>query len=989
MFKQAIIAIVLFFITLPKYSSSQSNTLQPALDLPTRIIYDLFVDRHGFLWIATDLGVSRYDGINIINFSNPSQSSLAATGLCEDSDGKIWFNNFTGQIFYIEYEQMKLLGAYKADEESRYPKIAIFGRSLVATSDKGLFVLNTQSLTAKYVKSNNSATSPTTSLAVLKNRVIVNGKSGWFVYENNDAYRQIQSDDLFKGSAANLSTLNITTLNDTAFLQTNPAGKVKKIFIKNDTVKTAQTFSFESFINSTTISAAGQWVNTIKGSYHLGNKDYIQNLNISDVVIDLEGNQWISTLDKGLFVKYKKNPGIIELNIESVTSNSDLISASLKWKNNLLFGTKKGRFLTYNAASNSIIKTESFGGNVGAINSLTAIDGSTLYLGFINFTRKIDNDNVITDLPIKYVREIIKIDQFTFMASTDGLFAMPENRSDSLKKKFTGLWGGIFRYDEKNNWFYLNKKCRSVSYYPKKKSLIVAFKNGLFEINTKALTQIFYQNQPIYSSSVCFINGSIYVGTFNKGLLIYHSNSIKQVSSSEGLLSTSVFKLKPIAGHLWIMGSGPLQLLDPITLKFINHYDLPTRQDAQVTDVEELNGNAYLTTLNGLLMYSLDKKTIKSPPKNYLLGITVNNQKISTVEHQPLHYSQNNFSFEIGIPSYYYGKSIYLKYSLTTGNDPIWKVSLPGARVLNFPLLKPGSYTFKAVSIDPKSDLNGQVITYKFEILAPWWQRTWVRIFIIIFVLALINYFLISYYLNTIAFQRAFYAEQESLRTERLRISGEIHDDIGSGLFAIHLYADLASKKRKDVKEILEISTMVSEISDKIREIIWSTNIENDNLENLLYYIQFQLSNLFQNSAIEFKSLIPDDIINVNISSQARRDIYLISKELAYNTIKHSKANNAALLITLDDNFVHLNVQDDGVGFNEDNIKIDSMGIENIKLRVKRLKALLTIDNGSGTSITIAIPISEIQTKKFKETLKKWQILVFDIFKRSHFSDEF
>ncbi|MGZ3872499.1 MAG: ATP-binding protein [Mucilaginibacter sp.] len=987
--KRAIIAILLLFTALPKNACSQSDALQPALDLPTRIIYDLFVDTHGFLWIATDLGISRYDGISVVTFSNSAQSSLAATGLCEDAEGKIWFTNFTGQIFYVQYEEMRLLQAYKANEELAYPKISVFGKKLIATSDKGLFVLDTKSLTGKYLKSSNSPTSPTISLAVMKDKVVINSKSDWFVYDQTGRFRQIAAGHNIKTTAGSLSTLNPSTVNDTAFLQTNPAGNIKKIIIRNDSVKIAQTIQLDNYINTTAIEGGIPWANTIKGSYSLNNKNRIKNLNVSDIVTDYEGNRWVSTLDKGLLVSYKKNTRINELNIESFTTSDDLVSASLNWRNDLLLGTKKGKFLTYNTATNTIIKTQSLEGNFGPINALVVTDSNTTYLGFPNFIRKIADNNVVSDLPIKYVREIVQIGQFILIASADGLFAIPENNSDSVKTKFVGLFGRAFHYDNKNKWYHLTIRCRSVSYYPEEKTLVAAFKNGLFKINKNGVFPILYQNQPVYSASVCYMNGNIYVGTFNKGLLIYHHNSIKQISVLQGLLSTSIFKLKPIAGHLWIMGSGPLQLFDLTTRQFINHYDLPTREDAQVINVEEINGQAYLATLNGLLTYRLDKIFIKNPPKNYLLGITVNNQSISTITHEPLHYSQNNLSFKIGIPSYYYGKSIYLKYRLLGGNDTTWQVSAPGERTINFPLLDPGSYIFKAVAIDPKSDLSGKVITYKFQILAPWWKRTWVRILVIIIILGLINYFIISYHLNKISFQQAFYAEQESVRTERQRISGEIHDDIGAGLFAIHLYADLASKKRKDVKEILEISTMVSDIADKIREIIWSTNIENDNLENLLYYIQFQVSKLFEHSSIQFQVSIPDDILDTRISSQVRRDLYLMTKELAHNAIKHSQAKNAELLIAIDTKFLTITFKDDGIGFDSEKGQIDSMGLENIRLRLKRLNGNLIVENKEFTNVIIKIPMLAIQTRKFNDTLKKWQILIFDIFKRSHFPDSF
>jgi hypothetical protein len=65
-------------------------------------LYDLHVDQKGYLWIAHGLGISRYDGLNFINYSHPSQINLRSTDIVEDRAGRIWFHNFSGQIFYIE-----------------------------------------------------------------------------------------------------------------------------------------------------------------------------------------------------------------------------------------------------------------------------------------------------------------------------------------------------------------------------------------------------------------------------------------------------------------------------------------------------------------------------------------------------------------------------------------------------------------------------------------------------------------------------------------------------------------------------------------------------------------------------------------------------------------------------------------------------------------------------------------------------------------------
>ena len=114
--------LLLLLFLLRMNGLSQSNSIKKINGLPTKEIYNMLVDSRGFLWIAHDLGLSRYDGVNFVSYSSPDQTSLSATDLVEDKHGRIWFHNFTGQIFYVENDTVKLLKAYHYNNETSLPK---------------------------------------------------------------------------------------------------------------------------------------------------------------------------------------------------------------------------------------------------------------------------------------------------------------------------------------------------------------------------------------------------------------------------------------------------------------------------------------------------------------------------------------------------------------------------------------------------------------------------------------------------------------------------------------------------------------------------------------------------------------------------------------------------------------------------------------------------------------------------------------------------
>ncbi|HEY1046327.1 MAG TPA: two-component regulator propeller domain-containing protein, partial [Bacteroidia bacterium] len=82
-------------------------------------VYNIMEDRNGFIWICTDQGVSRFDGINFQNFTTkeglPNNEIL---NVFEDSKGRIWFNSFGTEPCY--YENSKI---YNSDNDSLLRRI--------------------------------------------------------------------------------------------------------------------------------------------------------------------------------------------------------------------------------------------------------------------------------------------------------------------------------------------------------------------------------------------------------------------------------------------------------------------------------------------------------------------------------------------------------------------------------------------------------------------------------------------------------------------------------------------------------------------------------------------------------------------------------------------------------------------------------------------------------------------------------------------------
>ncbi|MGF7078495.1 sensor histidine kinase [Mucilaginibacter sp. UYCu711] len=949
---------------------AQDSQIKPAFDFPTKEVYDLHVDRHGFVWIASDYGVARYDGINCVHFSSPLQISLGCTNLLEDNYGRIWFNNFNGQIFYIDHETVTLLKSYNYKNESNFPRLVLFHDQLLATSDKGLFVLDTRNLTGRYI----STGTYTSSLAVLKDQVLVHGDKKWYSYTGGAGLKKLaySGDDQIPG---NVYTVAPNTYKDTVYMMSNPSGIVKKLLLQNDTVKQYRQLKFNGFINTLSITAGNQWVNTNGGSYSLKNGEKITGYNLSDIVTDLEGNRWLSSLFYGLLIQPKKD--IANKTIVPALADDDLVVSIRSYKEQLLLGTQQGFLMLYDPVSKNIGFKLKVSATVGSIFNITAISADEYIVGCAIATYMVNiPTQTVTELAdINSVKQVSYDDKAIYIAATSGVFILPKEKSDRLNRQLGAAFGQVLKYSPAGNYFYLRQRSRAIAYFPDQAALFVTFKNKLFKIDKNGMNPFLFNNNEVYAASLACLDHRLYIGTISNGMLVVEKNEVKHISAQNGLFSRSIFKLKPTGKNLWILGSGPLQLFNTQKSILVDNYTFPDRSASQVFDLDLAGQRIYLATPTGLDNFPLVKNADKRL-KNYLLSVKVNNQTATANSSRKLAYTENNVLFNIGVPAYLKAKDIYIKYCLATKTDSTWLTTEPGERTIRFSSLMPGNYSFKAIAVDPRLGVADTMISYDFTIAEPWWGGIGFKIVLVFVFLAIILYGYVTMLRKRLALKKAFDTQQQLILAERQRISAEMHDDIGSGVFAIHSFAHAAGKKENAGPEISEIENMVTDLSVKIRDVIWSTNVGYDNLENLFYYTYLQINKLFEHSEIKLVYELPEDIIDLKITGLSRRNIYLLVKELVHNAIKHSKASTIAVKTFADEQTLYIAVNDNGVGINPDNARPNGMGLGNIRQRVEKFDGTLSIENNEGAHINIKIPLSALQVVEFDKKLNKWQLFI-------------
>lgn len=207
----------------------------------------------------------------------------------------------------------------------------------------------------------------------------------------------------------------------------------------------------------------------------------------------------------------------------------------------------------------------------------------------------------------------------------------------------------------------------------------------------------------------------------------------------------------------------------------------------------------------------------------------------------------------------------------------------------------------------------------------------------------------------------------KSVYEQRLSISKDMHDEIGSGLTQIALLSSSITAKMFEPSlqnELQIISGTSRSLVQSMNEIVWALNPQHETLENLCAYLREQTYNYFEPFDINYTIHLPEQLQNIKLTNRQRRNIFLVTKEALNNSLKYAKALNISLTMKLDQNEIKFEVMDDGQGFEMDKIRRTANGLKNMKDRIQELKGTFEISSSAkGTTVYYSVPFNSPQSE--------------------------
>lgn len=1014
--KYFLITIILFLLNLKGQSltlTSESLTISDGLS--NNVIYSIIQDKLGFIWIATQDGLNRFDGYNFKVYKNQPYKQNVLSGnwvhcLLEDEKGNLWIGSNSQGVFYFDREKNKFINyTHNVNDENSLSNNRIW--DIFQDSKNNIWIGTTNGLNKflpsekkfkRYYNTNKLEDYAVNTIAELNNGDLLLGTWG------DGIHKLILNKD---------KIIEITEFNN--ILNTELSKRIKKL-IKDD--------------------SNNLWIGTHSGLYKisLNNYEIFEKVKLKDekenlinpFIISLCESKdkniiWIGTNMHGIFKYDKVNKDLKQINKDndnkSIT-NDQWISSLFEDESGILWvGTGKGinKILVKQNNFFDLIKSSKPNIKYDEVVAILEDSKNNLWLsiwgdGLIKYnlgtkkTEKIKNGDIFKENIIWVMKELknkkiilgsykgiyeygegndFKKFKWGDFKNTTNISAIHEDRKNNI---WIATWGnGIFRLYEEN-------KIKKIEHF--KNEIATGEKNindnfifsiaedlngdiwfgtnigGLNKYNSKTKIIETYQynaknKNSINNNSVKSLyvdkKNNLWIGTWGGGLNLFNINSRKfqHFTEADGLQNDIILGiLEDEKNNLWISTSKGISKFLTKEKLFINFDKQDGVESNQFSQgYLKLKNNLFIFgSIDGLICFypnkikfdNFNKKTLITSIK--LMG----EEKYSAdtlrfLEKIEINYKENRIEFNLSSMDYLRANKNRFIYKLKKLDDK-WQITNEPKVI--YSNLSQGNYTFEVKSINRDGSESEYITSLDISVSAPFWKTWWF-------------YFIL--FLITISLIILFYKQKikQIKKIERIRkdIASDLHDEVGSSLTRIALYSDasiryLDKKTTESLEEsksyLNEIGTSSRELIASISDIVWAVNPLNDYFENIILRLKNYVSKILPLNSVDYDINVNKEIETLCFSMEFRRNFFLIMKEVLNNIVKHSKASYVIINLEKEKDRLKVVIFDNGIGFDTSKLS-DGNGLRNINTRIKTLNGTCEINSviGEGTSIKFDMKI--------------------------------
>lgn len=661
-------------------------------------VYDLCQDRDGFIWFATNNGVTRFDGKNFKTYSvKEGLPENEVLRLYPDSSGRVWMAFFRNEVAY--YERGKI-----------------------------------------YTKQNTKALNYDPSLGRIAEFLEFPEGTIWmfsfmhlFRYSNGDSIRlmfkeHINPDRVFKslgpGPPWFKNSLSIV-FNDSIFSLSKNGPVFYKPFIFYPGQKllyggplkgidTPKIVADHDIVSATGKNGRVYFISTLGGAVEVDTitlkpiMEFLPGKVVTRAIIDLEGDYWFSTLGDGVFKLPSKEVFTFRaLNLPN--SGNEVFCIGTKGKN-ILTGNYRSKMIEWDTKSEfephsfeHLLPISDNRLSTNRLNAIFKLPDSSFLLGFDAFLVHWDNK----------IKQVLAFPAIKTIAADDNEHVLVA----------TGI--GVFKLNLRT--FKVVKevlKQRATVAVRYKNSYLIGTTDGLIELDVqggKVEAPFIHPSLKRRITDIKLYDNAVWVATSDSGIVqIKGRKVVRTFSEKDGLNSNICRVLYPYGNSMWIgtnKGICKLDLVDPAAfpLKYDSYNLLPNDIINAIFIKDSL---IYVGSPAGLTYFHEQSLKSVSICKLFIEQVITEDGTFLEKDTIDLHYGANQLEINFTAVSIKSSGEITYYYRLK-GLDDTWHITNAGT--ITYSSLPNGNYTFELYAVN-KFGIKSKIKSIVIKVPAPYWK---------------------------------------------------------------------------------------------------------------------------------------------------------------------------------------------------------------------------------------------------------------------------
>lgn len=889
--------------------------------LPSPEVHDIIQDRQGYIWIATDSGVSRFDGYKFKNFgAKEGLINNVVFYLEEDEEGKIWMQTMSGNMYYAEGDSIH---AYAYNDLFQQYRSFLPNGFLISDGEWSYFSLIHLGIMKVNKKGDHEFINQTnpSMLVLLENpklkhslfSIVGNTTLQRFGFPINtsitDHQLAVYADSLSHQYGIYLQPGSTRSSGFSDFThQLFDLRQELGIFYKHQLKKRFQLPAKAAEIDKIDSTF---WVglNHKEGAWAFSNfsdlceqeyKRYLFGNSISAIYKDKLGGHWFGTLENGIY--YAPNLQLEVISSKDLYLKDRILSLHSNTSGQLLAGTSKGHLYLLNPGR--------------SVKKILSVDGGIFDFKFVDQSPSI----WLSGQPLR-VYQAGKIKTFSY---TPGV---RPSHSISTKKFLPSKDGKVIYCLSSIGMEIVDRKREEVVYSTfgssnqmpfltafedYRKRLWIGTANGLFEFKDGQLLPP-PVDHPVFQIRIEALDqtkdSTLVLGTKGSGLVLWKDSTINILDEGNGLTSNMVENiLIDPQQRIWAGTPNGLNIMQENektgewSIRQVSMaHGLPSNE---IHDLYYLEGWIYVATAAGLVRLPLNEKKTPKIPLPLMEKILVNGQSVPIGELNDLKHHERNIQLHFVGLNFKFKGNIPYRYRLNSNIN--WSYTYD--RSVNYAALEPGNYIFELQAQNEDGLWSSSAFT-TFNISPPFWQYWWFRLGLIGSALSLIFYW---YRLRLSRIKKAAATEKQINNLQRSALQAQMSPHFIFNCLASIQQFIASGDKSNAMTYLSRFANLVRTTLNASTQFSVSLEEEIQVLENYLELEKLRLGNKFEYQ-IELDPTI--DTFEVSVPPLLVQPFVENAITNSFAVEDPSQVGRIKIIYRQINGYLHVAIRDNGSGF--------------------------------------------------------------------------